>query len=165
MTVDHNSWRDQQLNGFKNLSSLNTILEQELVMLNFVKSYPDAIWRWMAPDTQFKKICQEHISINNVDYNGLILFGPALLQQTTYSLVATIRKLASGCDYAYVAINRYEIIQHNLNFDLPNDIADSLDNIMSYCTPQFKRLHTFDQVDGNHMVAAHPMDCYGLCIQ
>ena len=164
MTVDLNRWRDQQLNGFKNLSNSYPMLEQELVMLNFVKSCPNAIWHWAAPNTQFKKICQEHIAINNVDYNGLILFGKALVQQTTYSLVTTIRELASGCDYVYVAINRYELTLHNLNFDLPDDIADSLDLIMRHCNPQFKRLHTFDQVDGNHMVAAHPMDCYGLCI-
>jgi len=164
MTVDHNRWRDQQLNGFKNLSNSYPILEQELVMLNFVKSCPNSIWRWTAPNTQFKKICQEHIAINNVDYNGLILFGTTLLQQTTYSLITTIRELAHGCDYVYVAINRYELTRHDLNFDLPDDIADSLDLIMRHCNPQFKRLHTFDQVDGNHMVAAHPMDCYGLCI-
>jgi len=164
MTVDLNRWRDQQLNGFRLFSNLYPILEQELVMLNFVKTCPDVAWRWEAPETKFKKICQEHIVINNTKYDGIILFGTKLLQQTTTQLlVNTIRKLTSNCNCAYVAINRYEVIQHTLNIDLPDNITDSLDTIMHHCNPKFKRLHVFDQVDGNHMVAAHPMDCYGLC--
>jgi len=163
MTIDHNFWRDQQLNGFKSLDSSHTILEQELVMLNFVKTCTDVTWNWVAPDTKFKKICQEHIIIDNNEYNGVIIFGPAMAQQTTHSLVNTIKRLISECKYAYVAINRYEVIQNDLNIALPDDITDSLDTIMHYCNNKFKRLYTFDQVDGNHMVAAHPMDCYGLC--
>jgi hypothetical protein len=163
MTIDHNFWRDQQLNGFKNLAGRCTILEQESVMLNFVKTCTDVVWRWAAPDTKFKKICQEHIMINNDEYDGVIIFGTVLLKQTTQSLVNTIQQLTSECRYAYVAINRYEVIQHDLNILLPDSINDSLDTIMHHCNNKFKRLHTFDQVDGNHMVAAHPMDCYGLC--
>ena len=164
MNIDHDRWRDQQLNGFKSLSDSHPILEQELVMLNFVKTCPNVVWRWEAPGTKFKKICQEHITINNTPYNRIIVFGTSLLQQqTTQSLANTINKLIGNCDYAYVAINRYEVIQHTLNIDLPSSIVDSLDTIMHYCNPKFKRLHTFDQVDGNHMVAAHPMDCYKLC--
>jgi hypothetical protein len=165
MTIDHNRWRDQQLNGFKNLSNSYPILEQELVMLKFVKSCSNVIWRWEAPDTKFKKICQEHITIDNSIYNGVIIFGPALLRKTTQSLVDTIQRLTDGYDYAYVAINRYEVIQHNLNIELHDNIDVSLDIVMNYCNPKFKRLHTFEHVDGNHMVAAHPMDCYGLCKQ
>lgn len=163
MTIDFNRWRDQQLDGFRLFSNSCLILKQEEVMLNFVKSCSNVVWRWAAPETKFKKICMEHIAINNMKYNGVILFGTDLLQQTTQSLLTTINKLIGDCDYAYVAINRYEVIQHTLNIDLPNDITDSLDTIMYHCNPKFKRLHTFDQVDGNHMVAAHPMDCYGLC--
>ncbi len=163
MTVDHNRWRDQQLNGFQLFSDSYPILEQELVMLTFIKLCSNVVWRWSAPETKFKKICMEHVAINNTEYNGVILFGTELLHQTTQSLVTTINKLIGDCDYAYVAINRYEVIRHTLNLDLPNNITDSLDTIMHYCNPKFKRLHTFDQVDGNHMIAAHPMDCYGLC--
>jgi hypothetical protein len=163
MKVNPDLWRDQQLTGFTDLSNTSLILEQEQVMLNFVKMYPGVVWRWVATNTKFKKICQQHISISDSDYNGIIIFGPVLNQQTTLSLVTTIQKLISTCKYAYVTINRYEVIQHNLNFALPDNIAESLDTIMHYCDPKFKRLHTFDYIDGNHMVAAHPMDCYGLC--
>jgi hypothetical protein len=163
MKIDHNRWRDQQLNGFATLAGLQPILEQELVMLNFVKTFSNAVWRWAAPDTKFKKICQQHINIDNNKYNGIIIFGTALLQNTTHSLVQTIDRLTSDCHYAYVAINRYSVIHHDLDIVLPDSIADSLDVVMQYINPKFKRLYTFDQVDGNHMIAAHPMDCYGLC--
>jgi hypothetical protein len=163
MTVNHDLWRDQQLNGFKNLSGASLILEQEQVMLNFVKTYSDVVWRWVATNTKFKKICQQHISISDTDYNGIIIFGPVFHQQTKQSLVTTIKKLTSKCDYAYVTINRYEVIRHDMNIALPDNIDDSLDIIMYHCDTKFKRLHTFNHVDGNHMIAAHPMDCYGLC--
>lgn len=163
MIINSDLWRDQQLNGFKNLSGTEPVLEQELVMLNFVKTYSDAVWRWVAPNSKFKEICQKNISINNTDYNGIIIFGPPLDQKTTQSLVNSIKQLTNECDYAYVAINRYKVIRHDLNIALPDKIDSSLDVIMNYCNVKFKRLHTFDQVDGNHMVAAHPMDCYGLC--
>jgi hypothetical protein len=163
MIINNNLWRDQQLNGFKNLSGADTILEQESVMLNFVKTYSNVVWRWVAPNSKFKEICQKHISINNTDYNGIIIFGATLGQHTTQSLVTTIKQLINECDYAYVAINRYQVVRHDLNIALPDRIDSSLDVIMNCCNVKFQRLHTFDQVDGNHMVAAHPMDCYGLC--
>lgn len=163
MTVNHDRWRDQQLGGFKNLSGSHTILEQESVMLNFVKTYPNVVWKWVAPNTKFKKICQKHITINDTNYNGVIIFGTVLDKQSSQSLITAIKKIIDLCDYAYVAINRYEIIQHDLDIELPDRIDDSIDVIMSLCNTKFKRLHTFDQIDGNHMVVAHPMDCYGLC--
>jgi hypothetical protein len=163
MIIDINRWRDQQLDGFKNCSGTDLILEQELIMLNFVKTYSDVVWRWLAPNTKFKKICQKHININNTNYNGIIIFGSALHQTTTQSLVNSIKQLTNKCDYAYVAINRYQVRHHDLHIAISDKIDDSLDIIMNYCNPKFQRLHTFDQVDGNHMVAAHPMDCYGLC--
>ena len=57
MTVDHNRWRDQQLNGFQLFSDSYPILEQELVMLTFIKLCSNVVWRWSAPETKFKKIC------------------------------------------------------------------------------------------------------------
>ena len=56
----------------------------------------------------------------------------------------------------------YSVIAHDINLALPDDIADSLDVIMKHCNPRFERLHRFEKVDANHMVAAHPRDCYGL---
>jgi hypothetical protein len=60
-------------------------------------------------------------------------------------------------------VNRYTFSCHDLPFELPDLIEHSLDKIVNYCDPKFQRLHTFPEVDGNHMVAAHPLDCYGLC--
>jgi len=161
-TVDHDRWRDQQLAGFAGTPS-TAILAQEKVMLDFVKTHKNICWKWLGNNTDFKNICQQQFCINDDNVQGVILFGKELHGMTTKNLIAKIRKIIQNFDYIYVAINRYEVILHDLDFELPDQIEDSLDTIMKYCDARFNRLHTFDQVDGNHMVAAHPMDCYGLC--
>ena len=161
MSVNHNLWRDQQLQGFKKLANSTPILEQELVMLNFVKQYPKVIWRWLAPQTKFKEL--SNLNLSNTNYTGVIVFGPIIENLTSSQLVNKIKQLTNNVKYAYIGINRYQVIANDLEILLPDNIADSLDIIMNYCNPLFKRLHTFKQVDGNHMVAAHPMDCYVLC--
>ena len=162
VAIDHNRWRDQQLGGFAGATSTD-ILAQEQVMLNFVKKHSNICWKWLGNDTNFKRICQQQFCIDTINAQGVILFGKRLNQMTTKNLIIKIREITQDVSYAYVAINRYEITLHDLDFELPNSIEDSLDTVMKYCDTQFERLHTFDQVDGNHMVAAHPMDCYGLC--
>jgi len=158
--IDHNRWRDQQISGF-NLSNKDVILEQEQVMLNFVKQY-NIRWKWLGNNTGFKRLCERQIQISN-DAQGVIIFGTCLENLSTNKLVERLRHLTSEFDYAYVAINRYEVTHHNIDLALPDGIAESIDAVMNYCNPLFKRLHNFAHVDGNHMVAAHPMDCYGLC--
>lgn len=160
--VDHNRWRDLQLAGFAGVTSRD-ILAQEQVMLDFVKSHGNICWKWLGNDTNFKRICQEQFCINDTDAQGVILFGKQLHQMTTGNLISKITAVIQDFDYAYVAVNRYEVIAHDLELALPDTIEDSLDAVMKHCDLRFHRLHTFDQVDGNHMVAAHPMDCYGLC--
>jgi hypothetical protein len=162
VAFDHNRWRDQQLSGFAGATSTD-ILAQEQVMLNFVKKYSNICWKWLGNDTNFKTICQQQFCIDTINAQGVILFGKRLNQMTTENLITKIREITQDVSYAYVAINRYEITLHDLDFELPNSIEDSLDAVMKYCDTRFERLHIFDQVDGNHMVAAHPMDCYGLC--
>ena len=98
-----------------------------------------------------------------MDYKGIIIFDKTISNVSTSKLVTIISNLIQPVDYAYVAINRYQLTCHDLPFDLPDSIADSLDTIMNYCHPKFQRLHSFNEVDGDHMVGAHPMDCYGLC--
>lgn len=160
--LDHDRWRDQQLSGF--LSAKPTdILAQEQVMLDFVKSHGNVCWKWLGNNTNFKSICQQKFCISETDAQGVILFGKQLHQMTTKNLITKIRTTIQDFDYAYVAVNRYEVIAHDLDFELPDRIEDSLDTVMHYCDGRFSRLHTFEQVDGNHLVAAHPMDCYGLC--
>ena len=160
--INHDRWRDQQMHSFFN--GYNAILPQEKVLLDFIKSCPNSTWNWAGTDTSFKKICNQHASIiTDPDTSGIILFGPQLSFKTTSELVDLISSAIKNKKYAYVGINRYEIISHDLAFNLPESIAGSIDLIMSQCDSKFIRLHTFDQVDGNHMVAAHPMDCYGLC--
>jgi hypothetical protein len=160
--VDHNRWRDQQLAGFAGTTS-GDILAQEQVMLDFVKSHNNICWKWLGNNTNFKRICQQQFCINDTNAQGVILFGEQLHQMTTQRLVTKVREVIQGFDYAYVAVNRYEVIAHDLDLALPDNIEDSLDAVMKYCDSRFSRLHTFAQVDGNHLVAAHPMDCYGLC--
>jgi hypothetical protein len=160
--INHDRWRDQQMHSFS--TEHNAILPQEKVLLDFIKLCPDSTWNWAGPDTSFKKICNQYASITmDHNANGIILFGPQLNLKTTAELVNLISNAINNKKYAYVGINRYEIIKHDLVFDLPDSITSSIDLIMSHCDSKFVRLHTFDQVDGNHMVAAHPMDCYGLC--
>jgi hypothetical protein len=155
-------WRDQQLSGFKSASK-NAILEQEKVMLDFVTQFPNVKWRWLGDQTNFRSICEQHITIDNADYQGVILFGKSIGRPSTKQLVEKIKSLTHNVDYAYIGINRYVLTTHDIDIALPDDIAESLDVIMNYCDPRFKRLHYFAHVDGSHMVAAHPRDCYGLC--
>jgi hypothetical protein len=162
LTVDHDRWRDQQLAGFTGTRSM-AILAQEKVMLDFVKTHKNICWKWAGNNTNFKNICQQQFCISDDNAQGVILFGKEFHQMTTKNLITKIREIIQNFDYVYVAINRYEVILHDLDFELPDQIEDSLDAIMKYCDAGFNRLHTFDLVDGNHMVAAHPMDCYGLC--
>ena len=160
--VDHDRWRDQQLAGFVGTMSTD-ILAQEQVMLDFVKVYKNVCWKWLGNNTNFKCICQQQFCIDNEHAQGVILFGKQLHQMTTQNLIIKVREIIQDFDYAYVAINRYEVIAHDLDFDLPDRIDHALDTVMKHCDNRFRRLHTFAQVDGNHMIAAHPMDCYGLC--
>jgi hypothetical protein len=160
--IDHNRWRDQQLTGFTGVAT-DAILEQEQVMLNFVTQYPDVSWEWKGNNTNFKNVCRKYISIDRETTRGIIIFGQALHRMTSKSLVEHLTKAIYNFNYVYVAINRYELIAHDLDIELPDTIEASIDTIMMHCHPGFKRLHTFSQVDGSHMVAAHPMDCYGLC--
>lgn len=162
LIVDHDRWRDQQLAGFAGTDSTD-ILAQEQIMLDFVKSHSNICWKWLGNNTNFKSICQQQFCINDNNAQGVILFGKQLHRMTTRNLVTKVREIIQDFDYAYVAVNRYEVVLHDLDFELPDCIGDSLDTVMKYCNTQFNRLHTFAQVDGNHMVAAHPMDCYGLC--
>lgn len=156
------SWRDQQLNGFK-VASKNTLLEQEQVMLDFVTKFPKVKWRWLGNNDNFRTICENIIVLDDKDYQGVILFGGKLYGLTTSRLVNIVRATIDNVNFAYVGFNRYGITKHDIDLDLPDSLEESLDVVMNYCDPMFKRLHSFAHVDGNHMVAAHPRDCYGLC--
>jgi hypothetical protein len=160
--VDHDRWRDQQLAGFLGTTDRD-ILAQEKVMLDFVKSHKDICWKWLGNNTNFKTICQQEFCIDDSNAQGVIVFGKQLHQMTTKNLITKLREIIQGFEYAYVAVNRYEVISHDFDLELPDTIEGSLDAVMKHCDSRFNRLYTFAQVDGNHMVAAHPMDCYGLC--
>jgi hypothetical protein len=159
--INYNRWRDQQLSGFSSIFKQPVLLEQESRMLEFVQSCPAVVWRWIAPITGFRSICQDHVRLGSG--TGVIAFGPILDDLTTGQLVRRVQELTAGQDHAYIAINRYEITEHDLPLDLPDSIEDSLDLIMQQANAKFKRLYRYPAVDGEHMVAAHPMDCYTLC--
>jgi hypothetical protein len=152
-------WRDRQINGF-NMVPYNVVLEQEQVMLDFIEKTGIKQWQWLSEDTNFKKIFQTKYSIS-ASAPGVIIFGNCLRDLSSAELIQFIRNQISGKSAAYVALNRYLIQCHNLPFVLDDKLETSLDQIMSYCDQRLTRLHSFDQVDGNHMIAAHPLDCYG----
>tara|TARA_R110000772_G_scaffold244800_1_gene358210 strand:+ start:104 stop:616 length:513 start_codon:yes stop_codon:yes gene_type:complete len=156
-------WRDLQVLSFCDYDA-DAILEQEKLMLDFVCQFPDVLWRWRAEKGLFYNICKEHIRIDTqIKHNGIIIFGSGIAATSTRKLVRRIRNLVQNTSVAYVGINRFSLLEHNIDFELPDSMEQSLDLIMEYCDPRFKRLHTFDKIDGNHMAYAHPMDCYGLC--
>lgn len=159
----HDTWRDRQINNFKNLTAGNVLLKQEKIMLDFVTKFTQARWRWVAPETEFFKICQQHIQITDSNSNAVVVFGPELSDIDTATLVNRIRNFTDDVDYAYIAINRYSITRNTLNIDLPDSIEQSLDSLVTLANPNFSRLASFENVDGNHMVFSHPMDCFGLC--
>lgn len=164
MGINYSVWRDQQLGGLvSNDTTSHIILQQEKTMLDFLANCPTIKWNWQGDDTKFKQICSKLHNLDNVDYQGVILFGESLTKLTTSQLVSKVKTIIDNVDYAYVGINRFELIAHDLPISLPDDIEHSIDIIMNLIHPKFKRLRSYPEVDGNHMVAAHPMDCYQLC--
>lgn len=161
MSINYSLWRDQQIRGSSDNSVI--ILQQEQIMLDFLASCPGAVWKWCGDNTSFKELCSNLFKISDTNFNSIIIFGEVLTHLTTSQLTKQVSELISSVKYAYVGINRYEIKQHDLSYELPDRIDDSIDTIMKSIDPRFTRLHTFNEVDGNNMVAAHPMDCYGLC--
>ena len=160
---DSDTWRDRQVLSFCDYKQ-DVVLAQEKVMLDFVSQFPDVHWSWRAEKGLFYDICRKQVTIDKqANSNGVIVFGNGIAVTSTGTLVRRIRNLVQNISVAYVGINRFAISEHNLDFKLPDSIEQSLDLIMKYCNPGFKRLHTFDRVDGDHMIFAHPMDCYGLC--
>ena len=164
MAINYSLWRDQQLGGFASLNTTShIILQQEQVMLDFLATCPDINWCWQSDESKFKQICSELYTLNDNNYTGIILFGNSLMHLTTSQLISKIKTIVNNVDYAYIGINRFQLGEYDLGISLPEDIGDSIDIIMKLIHPKFKRLFTHPDVDGNHMVAAHPMDCYGLC--
>lgn len=164
MTVDFfNTWRDIQIKSFQDLQHHEVILEQESVMLEFVKLFPHARWKWQAPKNNFYEICKKHINIVEQGHDSIVIYGEVISNMDTAKLCDTIKKLISDVDRAYVAVNRYLIQKNTSGIELPDSIEESLDALVGSCHGKFKRLTRFDHVDGNHMVFSHPMDCYGLC--
>jgi hypothetical protein len=157
-------WRDRQLNSFTSINHQVLILEQEKIMLDFIQSCPtDTRWKWQGSESNFKNICKEQFTITDYNYNGIILFGTIFYNISTSQLVKTIRESTQNVNFSYIGINRYELSVHDIDIELSEDIDDSIDKIMNYCDHRIIRLHNFLEVDGHHMVAAHPMDCYKLC--
>lgn len=159
-----NTWRAQQINGFSD-SEPGAVLAQEQVMLDFVGKFPNVSWRWKAEKGSFYDMCCRKFNIDNdVNYDGIITFGSSIFNiLSTRIMVAKITNLVRNVKVAYVGFNRYHIGKHNIDLPLPDSLSESCDTIMKYCDTRFKRLHTFDKVDGDHFVGAHPLDCYGLC--
>lgn len=156
------SWRDRQIHGF-NLQQIPTILAQEKIMLDFMDSCGPITWQWHGDNNNLKNICSKHYTIACDGCQGIVIFGSILYGKSTADFCSYIQDLICDFDCVYLGVNRYTFSCHDLPFELPDLIEHSLDKIVNHCDPKFQRLYTFPEVDGNHMVAAHPLDCYGLC--
>lgn len=152
-------WRDQQLTGF-NLK--DALLQQEKNMLDFLEQTRIDRWRWCGDHNNFKIICSKQYTLTDYNYNGVIIFGHTVDNLSSLELCNRVKNLIADTECAYLGINRYLLSHHDLDFELPDTIEQSIDEIVKFCNPGFRRLHSFAQVDGNHMIASHPMDCYGL---
>lgn len=156
-------WRDQQIGSFIGYDHNQVLLAQEKVMLDFVCQFPQVRWLWLGDDNNFKTICSQLVQIATTDCAGAIIYGNRLHRLCAKDLIEIVKQLTAGKDYVYLGINRYEIIGHDFAQDLPDSIEDAIDCIVTKIHGNFRRLAKFPQVDGKHMVFAHPMDCYGLC--
>lgn len=161
--INFTKWRDQQINSFNGYDKRQTILAQEKVMLDFVCQFPHVRWYWAGDNNNFKLICADSIQIDTVDCNGIIIYGNVLHQLKVKDVIEKVKQLIVDKEYVYLGINRYETISDDFILDLPDSIEDSIDFIVREINTNFRRLESFPQVDGNHMVFAHPMDCFGLC--
>lgn len=162
--IDYTRWRDQQLQGLSCVFNQPPVLAQERVMLDFVLGQPCDQWRWFGTHNSFKDLVAQLVTLtDSAQAPGVIVFGMVLECARLSQFRQRIHSLIDQVDFAYVAVNRYTIIHNDMAMDLPDSMEQSLDLIMTSIDPRFRRLATFDQVDGAHMVAAHGMDCYGLC--
>jgi hypothetical protein len=163
MAVNRNIWRAQQFSGIGLSGRSPIILQQEKIMLDFLLKFPEITWKWAGDESSFKEICKNYLSLDNHVYTGIIIFGGILSHLSTPQLIEKIQSNIQSLEYAYIGINRYEIVNKTTDSNLPDSIDDSLDYILQSINPKIKRLHTFDKVTGDQMVGVHPMDCYGLC--
>jgi hypothetical protein len=157
------SWRDRQISSFKLDQKNFVILQQEKIMLDFMESCGQTTWKWMGDSNTFAKFCHSVHDFSDKDYQGIIIFGSIFFGKPTSYICQTIKDHITNVKHVYCAVNRYLISEHDMTFELPDSIEASMDCIIKHCHPNFKRLHTFAEADGNHMIAAHPLDCYGLC--
>jgi hypothetical protein len=163
--INYIKWRDQQIGSFSGHDNKQTLLAQEKVMLDFICQFPHVRWCWAGDNNNFKLICADLVQIatKTDECDGIILYGNLLHGLMVKDFVAKVKKLIFGKQYVYLGVNRYEIIGHDFARYLPESIEDSIDFIVKNINPDFRRLARFPQVDGNHMVFAHPMDCFGIC--
>ena len=152
-------WRDRQLTGF-NLA--HAVLQQEKNMLDFMLQCGIKQWRWCGDNNNLKSLCAQQYELVDHNCQGVIIFGQLVNNLSSSLLCKQVRDLINNVEHAYLGINRYNISHHDLEFELPDSIEQSLDKIVKFCNTRFYRLHSFPHVDGNHMVGSHPMDCYGL---
>ena len=161
--INFSKCRDRQIGSFIGHDNKQTLLTQEKVMLDFICQFPHVRWFWAGDNNNFRLICADLVQIADEDCDGIVLYGNALHGLTVKNLVEKVKHLIFDKKYVYLGINRYEIIANDFELDFPESLEDSIDFIVEKINPNFRRLARFPQVDGNHMVFAHPMDCFGLC--
>jgi hypothetical protein len=149
----HNHWRNRQLG--------KDILPQEKKCIDFLSRHRNCRWRWEGSKGHFFHWCQDLISLDQTQYNGLILINyPSNVSPGEF--VRTIDKLMrQDIKAVYVAINRYTFRPVN-DLEIPNfnDISLAIDFMIGKCEKKFQRYYLSEHVDGHHFVGVHGLDVF-----
>jgi hypothetical protein len=143
----HNHWRNKQLG--------DNILFSEQICLNFLERHKDLTWTWAGPRTNF----YNYGNFNEVGNAIAIVNTP--FQVTPGEFVRQVNELIKDKVAVYLAINRFEFIPKNdLGIDYADNIADSIDQIVSHLDLPFTRIPVDVEVDGAHFVGVHGLDIF-----
>jgi hypothetical protein len=151
-----NHWRNKQL------GSEVAFLKQELICFNFLKKHKNLTWGWYGFDSgNFYNHCKKHFDINKNKANGLVIINfPSRVspKEFTNKINSLIDKKICA---VYLAINRYEFINHNdLNINYKDNIAESIQQIVKYIQLPLTAIDIDNDVDGKHFVGVHGLDIF-----
>jgi hypothetical protein len=151
-----NNWRNKQLGYNFNF------LQQEMLCLEFLKRHKNLTWGWHGTTGKFYDHCKTQFSIETNSCTGLVIINDPV-KVTPNEFVEKINGLLDDKICAvYLAINRYEFINHNdLIIDYKDDIGESITQIVKYIkVPMVPVKLNHNEVDGKHFVGVHGLDIY-----
>lgn len=146
-----NHWRNKQVQ--------QNLLWQESKCLDFVTLHTGTQWSWHGKRGYFFDHCSKIIDINPQGHGTIIINTP--VQVTIEQFVDKIDQLTRDIKVAYLAVNRFEFRTNGiLRTDLPDDMEQCVDIIISRCEKTWQRLYRADNVDGKHFVGVHGLDVF-----